>query len=85
MSGLAPATLLLLLLATIYGATAHLLWGRRAHQLLLFWGAAFAGCLLAYSLGIQLLPELIAPAGVPIVEATALAWCLLIVASRLRI
>jgi hypothetical protein len=85
MTGLPPAALLILLLATVYGAMAHLLWGRRLLQLFLFWVAAFAGCLLAYSLGLHLLRQLRAPAGVPIVEATALTWLLLFVASRLRI
>lgn len=84
MSGVAPATLLLLLLATIYGGLAHILWGRRMLQLGLFWGTAFTGLLLGYGLGLRIFPELIAPAGMPLVESTIFAWLLLFIASRLR-
>ncbi len=83
--GLAPATLLLLLLATACAGLAHVLLGRRWRQLPIFWLTAFVGCLLAYGLGLRFPLELPAPAGVPVLEAVLLAWLLLIVVSRLRI
>jgi uncharacterized membrane protein YjjP (DUF1212 family) len=87
LSDIAPATVLLLLLATMSAALAHALWGRHWLQLPLFWFAALVGCLLAYGLGLRLpLPiTLVQPAGVPVLEAILLAWLLLGVASRLRV
>jgi len=86
MNALDPVTILLMLLATACASLAHALWGRQWVQLLIFWLAAFLGCLLAYGIGLRLptpfdLPE---PAGVPVLEAVLTAWILLIVASRLR-
>jgi uncharacterized membrane protein YjjP (DUF1212 family) len=80
-----PATLLLLLLATMSAALAHLLWGQRWLQLLIFWLAAIIGCLLAYGLGLHLPLDLPTPAGVPVLEAVLAAWILIIIASRLRV
>lgn len=85
MSGLAPASLLILLLATASAALAHVLLGKRWRQLPLFWVTAVVGCLLAYGLGLRLPLELPAPAGVPVLEAVLLAWLLLLVVSRLRV
>jgi hypothetical protein len=87
LSDIAPATVLLLLLATLSAALAHALWGRHWLQIPIFWLAALAGCLLAYGLGLRLpLPiALVQPAGVPVLEAILAAWLLLIVASRLRV
>lgn len=83
--GLAPATLLLLLIATACAALAHVLLGRRWRQLPIFWLAAFVGCLLAYGLGLRFPLVLPSPAGVPVLEAVLLAWVLVIVVSRLRV
>jgi hypothetical protein len=82
-----PAPLLLLLLATSCAALAHVLWGKRWLQLPIYWLAAAAGCLIAYVAGIHLplLPTLIEPAGVPVVEAIVFAWVLIFIASRLRV
>ncbi|NTW02391.1 MAG: hypothetical protein HGA19_14120 [Oscillochloris sp.] len=85
MSNLSPATLLLLLIATVSATLAHVLLGRRWRQLPIFWLAAFVGCLIAYGLGLHFPLALPAPAGVPILEAVLLAWILLIFVSRLRV
>ena len=82
---MSPAPLLLFLIATASAALAHLLWGRRWLQLPLFWLAAFAGCMIAYALGLRLPIHLLTPGGVPVLEAVLGAWILLIVASRLRV
>ncbi|MCU0495515.1 MAG: hypothetical protein MUD01_28320 [Chloroflexaceae bacterium] len=85
MTDIAPATLLLLLIATACAALAHVLWGKRWRQLVFFWVAAVVGCLLAYGLGLRLPLDLPAPAGVPIIETLLAAWILLFIASRLRV
>ncbi len=85
MSGIAPAILLLLLLATACAGLAQVLLGRRWRQLPIFWLAAFVGCLLAYGLGLRFPLSLPVPAGVPVLEAVLLAWLLLIIVSRLRV
>ncbi len=84
---MAPAPLLLLLIATISATLAHIIWGKRWIQLLIYWLAAFTGCLIAFVAGLHLpvLPKLIEPAGVPVVEAVLLAWLLIFIASRLRV
>lgn len=82
---MSPVILLLALIASASAALAHLLWGRRWLQLPIFWLAAFAGCLVAYALGLRLPLGLPALAGVPVLECVLAAWILLIVASRLRV
>ncbi len=82
---MSPVILLLALIASASAALAHLLWGRRWLQLPIFWLAAFAGCLIAYALGLRLPLGLPALAGVPVLECVLAAWILLIVASRLRV
>ena len=82
---MAPAPLLLFLLATASAALAHVLWGRRWLQLPIFWLAAFAGCLIVYALGLRFPIRLPTPAGVPVLEVVLGAWIMLIVASRLRV
>ena len=85
MGGLAPASLIIILLATACAGLAHILLGRRWRQLPVFWAAALVGCLLAYGLKMRLPLALPAPAGVPILEAVLLAWLLLFVVARLRV
>lgn len=85
MNTIEPAVLILLLLATVYGALAHLFWGTRWRHLPIFWGAAFVGCLVSYGLGIQIIRAGPAPANVPLVETSVAAWLSLLVASRLRV
>jgi len=82
---MAPAALLLFVLATASAALAHLLWGQRWLQIGIFWLAAFAGMLIVYALGWRPPLALPAPAGVPVLEVFIGAWLLLIVASRLRL
>lgn len=82
---MAPAPLLLLLIASASAALAHLLWGRRWLQLALFWTAAFAGVLVVYALGLRLPLSLPRPGGVAVLEVTLGAWLLLIVASKVRL
>jgi hypothetical protein len=85
MSGIAPATMLLLLIASACAGLAHVLLGRRWRQLPIFWLAACVGCLIAYGLGLRFPLDLPSPAGVPVLESVLLAWIMLIFVSRLRV
>ena len=82
---MSPSSLIILLIATASAAAAHVLWGRRWAQLLVFWMAAFAGCLLVYVTGVQLPINLPRPAGVAVLESVVVAWILLLVASKIRL
>ncbi len=84
---MSPALLLLLLLASVSATLAHLLWGRSWLQLVLYWIAACAGCLIAYAASVRIpLPlRLLYPAGVPVLEAVLMAWVLMFIASRVRV
>jgi hypothetical protein len=82
---MSPPALLIFLIASASAALAHLLWGRRWLQLPIFWMAAFAGCLVIYTLGLHIPLKLPTPAGVPVLEVVLGAWIMLIVASRLRL
>lgn len=85
MNTLAPATMLLLLIASGCATLAHSLWGRNWQQIAIFFGAAFGGCLVAYGLGFHFPLDVPQPAGVPVLETISAAWVLLFVASRLRV
>ncbi|NNJ09965.1 hypothetical protein EKD04_006470 [Chloroflexales bacterium ZM16-3] len=85
MSGIAPAAVLILLIATACAALAHVLLGRAWRQLPIFWLTAVVGCLIAYGLGLRFPLDLPTPAGVPILESVLMAWLLLIFVSRLRV
>jgi len=80
---LSPAGLLLFLLATVCASLAHILWGHRWLQILIFWLAAMIGCFLVYLLNLRLPLGLASPAGVPVLEAVIFAWLLIIAVSRL--
>lgn len=82
---MSPASLLIFLIATASAALVNVLWGRRWLQLPLFWMAAFAGCVIAYALGLRLPLRLPEPAGIPVLEVVLGAWIMLFVASRLRV
>ena len=77
MAGLAAGAFLGGLLGLVYGALAHILWGRHWLHLPLFLIGGAAGCLLVWAAGVQLLKQLPAPGGLAIPEATVVAWLLL--------
>jgi hypothetical protein len=85
MSGIAPAAVLILLIATACAALAHVLLGRAWRQLPIFWLTAVVGCLIAYGLRLRFPLDLPTPADVPILESVLMAWLLLIFVSRLRV
>jgi len=77
MRGFEPGVWLSLLLGCIYGALAHLAWGRTWLHLLLFVLAGVVGCLLMWLSGLQLVSALPVLGGLPLLEATVVAWLLL--------
>ena len=85
MTMIEPAIVLLIVLASIYGGLAHLIWGNRWQQLGLFWGVAFGGCFVVYIFGIRLRDSWPNPGGVPLIEASIAAWLLLLIASHGRV
>lgn len=80
---MAPAFVLIGLIAIASGAVAHVLWGHHWRQIPLFVLVAFVGGTLMYVLGWRLPLDLPAPAGVHLLEVTLVAWGLIIAVSRL--
>lgn len=76
MSGFEPGVWLSLLVGCIYGSLAHLMWGRQWMHLPLFVLTAIVGCLLMWFAGLQFV-DLPSPGGLPLLEATFVAWLLL--------
>lgn len=76
---IAPGLVLSLLLGLIYGALAHLLWGRHWLHLPLFLIAGIVGCSVVWISGLHLLQQVPAPGELPLFEATIVAWLLLAV------
>lgn len=72
-----PGLFLAIVLGTFYGALGHLVFGRHWLRLPLYLIAGIAGCALIWLSGFRLLPRLPAPGGLPLVEASFVAWLLL--------
>lgn len=83
--GLAPATLLLLLIVTACATLGHLLLGRSWLQIPFFWLASLLSCLLAFGLQWRFPLDLPSPAGVPVLEAVLLSFVVMMIVSRLRV
>ena len=81
---LPPGLFLAIILGTLYGALCHLVFGRHWLRLTLFVLVGIAGCALVWFAGIRLLPRFPAPGGLPLVEASIVAWLLLCSIAALR-
>ncbi|MBA3943667.1 MAG: hypothetical protein H0X37_03800 [Herpetosiphonaceae bacterium] len=77
LQSLSPGAFLALILGTLYGSLGHLVFGRRLVHLPLFLLTGIASCMLAWGFHLQFFHQLPAPGGLPIVEASAVAWLLL--------
>lgn len=77
MSGLTPGVYLSVLLGLVYGALAHILWGRHWLHLPLFLIGGVLGCLIVWASGVHLIAQFPAPGGLAVPEATLVAWLLL--------
>ncbi len=76
---IAPGLVMSFLVGALHGSLAHLLWGRHWSHLLLFVLAGIIGCLMVWVFGLHLFQQVPAPGGLPLVEATVVAWVLLAV------
>jgi hypothetical protein len=72
-----PGLFLAILLGTLYGGLGHLLFGRHWLRLPLFLLGGIAGCALVWLAQLHLIRQLPAPGGLPIFEASVVAWLLL--------
>ena len=76
MNGFNPGVWLSLLIGCIYGSLAHLFWGRQWLHLPLFVLTGVVGCLLIWLIGWHAV-DLPVLGGLPVLEATVVAWLLL--------
>ncbi len=74
---LPPGLFLAILLGTLYGALGHLVSGRHWLRLPLFVLAGITGCALVWLTGFRIIPRIPAPGGLPLIEASLVAWLLL--------
>jgi hypothetical protein len=72
-----PGVFLALLIGSIHGALAHLLWGRHWLQLPAFWAGGIIGCLLVLAVNLHLVQQVPTLSGLPLIESTVVAWLLL--------
>ncbi len=81
---LPPGLFLALLLGALYGAICHLLFGRQLIRLPFGIAVAIGGCALVWFSGVHLLKQLPAPGGLPLAEASIVAWVLLVLFTSWR-
>ena len=79
---MSPTPLLLLLIASLHAALAHVWLGKSFLQLPLYWLAALIGTMVMYATGISVSANFPAPAGVHLVEVSLGAWIGLVIAIR---
>ena len=77
-----PTVVVFIGLGTTYALLFHLWGGRRLHHLLLFWLVSMLGFGLGYLVATILPSHLLTIGGIPVVEASAGALVLLLVARR---
>lgn len=82
---LAPSLLFSLLLASLYGAVFHFIWGKRWRDLVLYWIAAIVGFAMGQALFEFLGLSFYMIGQVRVVEATVLSWVCLFVARWLKV
>lgn len=81
---LPPGLFMALLLGSLYGSICHLLFGRQLIRLPFGIAIAVAGCALVWLSGVRLLTQLPAPGGLPLAEASIVAWVLLVLFTAWR-
>jgi hypothetical protein len=79
---MSPTPLLLVLVATLHAALAHVVVGKNILQLPIYWLAALVGAVVVYATGFSLGSGLPAPSGVHLVEISVGAWIALSLAMR---
>ncbi len=79
-----PGLFLAVALGTLYGALGHLFFGRHWIRLPLYLLVGVAGCVLAWLAGVRIVTGVPAPGGLPLVEASFVAWLLLFMIAAWR-
>ncbi|MBC7264621.1 MAG: hypothetical protein H5T64_09760 [Chloroflexi bacterium] len=81
---LSPALVLSIVIATAYAALFHLLWGKRAQELPIYWLGALLGFGLGQLVGRLLNPRLLHLGDVYFLEGSALCWLFLLLVKWLK-
>lgn len=79
---MSPTPFLLVLVATLHAALAHVAAGKNILQLPIYWLAALIGAVIVYATGFSLGSGMPAPSGVPLVETSVGAWIAISLAMR---
>ena len=81
---LTPASVLSIVVASLYGGLFHVLRGERLADFVFYWVAALVGFALGQVLGDILSLDILMIGQVHILEASALSWLALLVVRSLR-
>lgn len=71
---MSPVPLLLVMIATLHAAFAHMVAGRNIIQLPVFWLVSLICVVVTHVIGLSFSQTLPAPAGVHLVETSLVAW-----------
>ena len=82
---LSPSLVFSVLLASLYGAIFHFIWGKKWRDLALYWAAAIVGFGIAQAIFGLLNFSVYMIGEVRIVESTILSWCCLFIARWLKV
>ena len=82
---LSPSLVFSVLLASLYGATFHFIWGKRWGDLALYWGAAIVGFGMGQAIFGWLGFSVYMVGPVRVVESTAVCWGCLFIARWLKV
>ncbi len=82
---LSPSLVFSVLLASLYGAVFHFIWGKRWRDLALYWGAASVGFGMGQAIFSLLGFSVYMIGQVRVVESTAVSWGCLFIARWLKV
>jgi len=80
-----PVVILSLVLATLYGAIFHLLWGRSLRQFLICWAAALLGFVVGQVVASELSWRDILIGEIHLLAASVASWLSMAFARRLKL
>ncbi len=82
---LSPSLVFSVLLASLYGAVFHFIWGKRWRDLALYWGAAIVGFGMGQAIFGLLGFSVYMIGQVRVVESTVVSWGCLFIARWLKV
>lgn len=82
---LVPSVAFSLLLASLYGAIFHFIWGRSWRDLVLYWAAAVVGFAIGHAISGLLGFSVYMIGEVRVVEGTIISWACLFIARWLKV